>query len=188
MWGQIERIESKSLRLSLSLLALQGAVLALPGHAAVAPETLTEAAPEVIWTLAEEPDLLAQATALATPVALYEWARNETEFVPYHGARSSSLNAFLGRRGNDVDLASMLIALFRSQGIPARYAQGLIRIPAAAALNWLGVQDLDLAAAILDDQGIHTGVKPHTRGPCLPSFFDSHCQKMPAQTPADVLG
>ena len=68
---------------------------------------------EVLWSLAHEPELLAKATELQTPVAIYEFVRNNIRFVSYHGSRSSSVNTFLGQIGNDVDIASTLIAMLR---------------------------------------------------------------------------
>lgn len=62
--------------------------------------------------------------ALGSPARIYEYLRNRAEYSPYHGARSNSVNVFLGLRGNDVDLASTLIGMLRSQGIRARYVQG----------------------------------------------------------------
>ncbi len=95
-----------------------------------------------------------QAQALGSPAKIYEYLRNNAEYSPYHGARSNSVNAFLGLRGNDVDLASALIGLLRSQGIRARYVQGDVTITKAALANWLGVVDPTLAVALLRDQGI----------------------------------
>ena len=109
---------------------------------------------EVLWTPAHEPELLAKATELQTPVAIYEFVRNNIRFVSYHGSRSSSVNTFLGQIGNDVDIASTLIAMLRSQGIRARYVTGLVRVPAADFVSWLGVRNVELGASILSDQGI----------------------------------
>ena len=109
---------------------------------------------EVIWSIASESDLLDKASQLGTPVSLYEFVRNEIEFVAYHGSRSSSTNTFLGRIGNDVDIASTLIAMLRSQGIRARYAVATVRAPSDDVTHWLGVRNVDLAASVLDDQGI----------------------------------
>ncbi len=104
--------------------------------------------------LKDDVDLKAQATALASTPAIYEFVRNTHEYALYHGSRSSSTNTYLGRRGSDVDIASVLIAMYRSQSIPARYATGVVTAPAVDVANWLGVKNIDLAAAILDDQGI----------------------------------
>ena len=95
-----------------------------------------------------------KATELKSPVAIYEFVRNTHEYALYHGSRSNSLNTFGGYRGSDVDIASVLIAMYRSQGIPARYASGNARIAATEVANWLGVKDTQLAQAIMNDQGI----------------------------------
>ena len=99
-------------------------------------------------------DLATKAASLSSPVAIYEYVRNNYDFALYHGARSGSANTFLGGRGNDVDLAATLIAMLRNQGIPARYVVGTVRLPAAQAANWLAVENIDLAYGILRDQGI----------------------------------
>lgn len=99
-------------------------------------------------------ELRAKADALTTPVAIYEYVRNNYEYALYHGARSGAINTFLGGRGSDVDLAATLIAMLRSRGIPARYVVGTVRVPAAQVANWLAVGNVDLAYHLLRDQGI----------------------------------
>ena len=99
-------------------------------------------------------DLRIKADALASPAAIFEYVRNNYDFSLYHGARSGSVNTFLGGRGNDVDLAATLIAMLRSQGVPARYVVGTVRAPATQVANWLQVEDTSLAKSLLVDQGI----------------------------------
>jgi hypothetical protein len=95
-----------------------------------------------------------KASQLGTAVAIYEYVHNIIEHSPYHGSRSGSVNTFLGQRGSDVDIATALIAMLRSQNIPARYAVGTVRIPAAQLTNWLGIPQLDTAVEVLKSQGI----------------------------------
>ena len=109
---------------------------------------------EVQFSSADATDLRNKAAALASPVAIFEYMRNDYDYSLYHGARSGSVNSFLGGRGSDVDLAATLIAMLRSQGIPARYAVGTVRIPATQVANWLQVEDTALAKSLLIDQGI----------------------------------
>ena len=110
---------------------------------------------EIIFT-GEGAALAQKAAELDTPAAVYEYVRNTCEYTLYHGSRSNSINTFGGMRGSDVDIASVLIAMYRSQDIPARYAEGTVSVPAADVANWLGVKDIDLAAAIMNDQGIQS--------------------------------
>ena len=109
---------------------------------------------EILYLSGDAAALKDQAGALGSPAKIYEYLRNNAQYSPYHGARSSSVNGFLGLRGNDVDLASTLIAMLRSQGIRTRYVQGDVTITKAALANWLGVVDQTLAVKLLSDQGI----------------------------------
>ncbi len=99
-------------------------------------------------------DLRTEADTLASPSAIFEYVRNNYDLTLYHGARSGSVNAFLGGRGNDVDLAATLIAMLRSQGVPAHYVVGTVCAPATQVMNWLQVEDPTLAKSLLVDQGI----------------------------------
>ncbi len=110
--------------------------------------------PEIVYAATDAQALCDKAVQLGTVVAIYEHLHNTIEFSPYHGSRSGSINTFLGRRGSDVDIATTLIAMLRSQNIPARYAVGTVRIAAAQLTNLLAIGNLDVAVQILKDQGI----------------------------------
>ncbi|HEB55763.1 MAG TPA: transglutaminase domain-containing protein, partial [Gammaproteobacteria bacterium] len=102
----------------------------------------------------EQGEIAKQAADLRSPAAMYEYVRNTHEYTLYQGSRSNTINTWLGKRGSDVDIASVLIAMYRSQAIPARYAVGVVSAPATEVANWLGVKNVSLATAIMDDQGI----------------------------------
>lgn len=131
---------------------LFSAILGLAMVPAIA-DPLAESA-EIQFTSAAAQTLRDKALALGSPVLIYEYLRNNYDHALYQGSRSGSLNAFLGMRGNDVDLASTLIAMLRYRGIPARYAVGTARLPAAEVQNWLAVKNLDLAKSLLTDMGL----------------------------------
>lgn len=126
-------------------------VLAL-GASAVHAQLITES-PEIVYSSVEAQSLYEKANELGSAVAIYEHVHNNFEYAPYHGSRSGSVNTFLGQRGNDVDIATALIAMLRSQGIPARYAVGTVRMPAAQLTNWLGAENFAVAAQVLQDYG-----------------------------------
>ena len=136
----------RAVRLAACALAV---CLAAPALAATLGET-----PEIVYTGADAQALADKAAALGTAVGVYEYLHNTVEYSAYHGSRSGSVNTYLGQRGSDVDIATTLIAMLRSQNIPARYAVGTVRIPAAQLTNWLGVGSLDVAVQILKDQGV----------------------------------
>ncbi|MET3124448.1 hypothetical protein AAKU67_004063 [Oxalobacteraceae bacterium GrIS 2.11] len=117
-------------------------------------------------------DLRTMADSLSTPAAIFEYVRNNYDYNVYHGARSGSVNAYLGGRGNDVDLAATLIAMLRSQGIPARYGVGTVRVPQSQVMNWLRVENTQLAQSIMIDQGMQ-GVVASTSG-ATPTFDFEH--------------
>ncbi|MCK9609226.1 MAG: transglutaminase domain-containing protein [Methylomonas sp.] len=125
------------------------AALSVTDALAQQPET-----PEIIFSTSDAQPLADTAAQLGNAVAIYEYVRNHFDYAAYHGSRSGSINTFLGQRGSDVDIATTLIAMLRSQNIPARYAVGTVRIPSAQMTNWLGVGNPDVAVQILKDQGI----------------------------------
>lgn len=135
------------------LVCVLASLACLGGMSAAVAATLGET-PEIVYSGADAQALRDQATQLGTVVAIYEHLHNTLEFSPYHGSRSGSINSYLGQRGSDVDIATTLIAMLRSQNIPARYAVGTVRLPSAQLTNWLGVGSLDVAVQILKDQGI----------------------------------
>ena len=137
--------------------ALLGLMQVLPGNAR-AQLTLDET-DEVHWQDPLGADLASRAAELGSAVEIYQFVRDDYRHAIYHGAVSSSGNTFYAGRGNDVDLASLLIAMLRSQAIEAQYAVGTVRIPAGDLTAWLGVDNFDLAHALLADAGMPKLVK-----------------------------
>lgn len=89
------------------------------------------------------------------PVKIYNWVRNNVEFVPSYGSIQGSDLTLQNKRGNAFDTASLLIALYRASGIPARYVYGTIDVPAAKAMNWVGgVSKPEAAQSLLGQGGI----------------------------------
>lgn len=137
----------------LVLLVTSIPMVALTHISMVSAATIGETS-EIVYSTTDAQALSDKASSLSTAVGMYEYVHNTIEFSAYHGSRSGSVNTFLGQRGSDVDIASTLIAMLRSQNIPARYAVGTVRIPAAQITNWLGIPNLDVAVQVLKDQGI----------------------------------
>ncbi len=90
------------------------------------------------------------------PVAIYEYVRNNFEYQPYYGSLKGSQLTLWEKAGNDFDLASLLIALFRSVGIPARYAYGSVEVPIEWAMNVTGINDPVTAANAFASGGVPT--------------------------------
>lgn len=91
--------------------------------------------PEVQFTQ-DIRDLAAQLGNKSTKI--FEWVRNNIEFIPSYGSIQGADMCLQSRQCNDMDTASLLIALLRVSNFPARYMYGTIEIPIDKAMNWFG--------------------------------------------------
>ncbi len=89
-----------------------------------------------------------------SPLAIFEFVRNNVAFQPYVGSRKGSVFTLQQRAGNDTDQASLLLALLRAAGIPCRYVRGSVEMTPEQAMNWLGVEDAHTAGSILTTAGL----------------------------------
>ena len=111
--------------------------------------------------LAETPDIqlteairnLAENQLNDDPVAIYNWVRNNIEYIPSYGSIQGADYTLQHGKGNAFDTASLLIALLRASNIPARYAYGTVQIPVDRVMNWVGGVDVPEAAQQLLGQG-----------------------------------
>lgn len=87
------------------------------------------------------------------PVLIYNWVRNNVSYVPSFGSIQGSDMTLQTKRGNAFDTASLLIALLRAAGVPARYVYGTIEVPVERAMNWVGGVTAPQAAISLMSQG-----------------------------------
>ena len=104
---------------------------------AVTPPTAADLAETIDVQLT--PEIRAKALELGNnPVKIYEWVRNNIEFVPTWGSIQGAQMTMLTKQGNAFDTASLLIALLRAAGIHARYNTGTITLPIDKVMNWAG--------------------------------------------------
>jgi len=87
------------------------------------------------------------------PVPIYNWVRNNIQFIPSYGSIQGSDMTLQTKRGNSFDTASLLIALLRTANVPARYVYGTIEVPVDRAMNWVGGVTAPMAAISLMNQG-----------------------------------
>ena len=90
------------------------------------------------------------------PVQMFYYVRNNVDYEPYFGPMAGPEWTLKQEGGNSFDQASLLIALYRESGIPARYVYGTIDIPAEEAARWVRVKNATLAANMLASSGIPT--------------------------------
>lgn len=88
------------------------------------------------------------------PVRIYNWVRNQVAYLPTYGSIQGSELTLLNKRGNAFDTASLLIALYRAAGIPARYAYGTVEVPIEQVMNWVGAATPQAAQGIVSQGGI----------------------------------
>jgi hypothetical protein len=85
------------------------------------------------------PEITAKAEELQhNPVKIYNWVRNNIEFVPTYGSIQGANMCLQTKQCNDFDTASLLIALLRASNIPAKYVSGTIELPIEKVKNWVG--------------------------------------------------
>ena len=90
------------------------------------------------------------------PVQMFYYVRNNMDYEPYFGPMAGPEWALKQEGGNSFGQASLLIALYRESGIPARYVYGSVDIPAEDAAKWVRVKNVTLAADMLASSGIPT--------------------------------
>lgn len=88
------------------------------------------------------------------PVKIYEYVRNNFAYEPYWGSQKGSKRTLLEKAGNDIDLASLTLALLRAAGINSRYVCGTIEMPIEDAAKWIGVSDPTQIAKTFQANGI----------------------------------
>lgn len=134
----------------LRLAAAEGYRLdGLPG---AADPAYLAATPEVTLSAA----IRAKAAELGNePVQIYQWVRNHVQWLPTWGGFQDADQTLGSRQGNAFDIASLLIALLRAAGYPARYVHGTVELTEAQFRNWAGgFSDIDAATDFAAAGGI----------------------------------
>ena len=107
------------------------------------------------------PEIKALADSLnKNPVNIYNWVRNNIEFTPTWGSIQGAELCMENRAGNAFDTSSLLIALLRYSGIPARYQMGTIEVPIEKFKNWAGgFTNAEAAASLFASAGVPSVVR-----------------------------
>lgn len=123
-----------------------------PSDAATAP-TMEDLSASIDAPLTDE--ILAKAKSLDYDyIRIYEFVRDEIRTEWYAGGAKGAVGTLRQKSGNDVDQASLLIALFRASGLPARYIHGAIDLPVEEVIGSLGLRDATQATAALTRAGV----------------------------------
>jgi RHS repeat-associated protein len=81
----------------------------------------------------------AKAESLGSAKAAYDFVRNELRLDWYYGSLKGATETLREGRGNDADLAALLVALLRAQGTPARFVEGTIELSEGKLADLLGL-------------------------------------------------
>lgn len=90
--------------------------------------------------------VLGLSAQLATPQAAFQYVRDQIQFLPHFGASQTADQIIQSGYGTAADKATLLIALFRAQNIPAHYVMG------EAFLN---TQDMQSLFHVVGDKPIY---------------------------------
>jgi transglutaminase-like putative cysteine protease len=139
-------------REGITVASLSPVSLSLTGQASATPQAqdLQETL-EVKFT--QEIQQLANSLG-KNPVQIFEYVRNNFEYEPTYGSIKGAQGTLWSKAGNDFDLASLLIALLRTSGIPARYEYGTVELPIDKAMSWVGIDDPTAAGSLFSSGGI----------------------------------
>ncbi|MDE1461737.1 RHS repeat-associated core domain-containing protein [Spartinivicinus poritis] len=91
-----------------------------------------------------------------SPIKIFEYVSNKVSFEPYRGSVKGTNSTLWSKAGNDVDQASLLIALLRASNIPAHYVRGNVFLENKPEhLNWLKVKKINAAFTVIKRAGLH---------------------------------
>jgi len=118
-------------------------------------------------------EMLQKAAALGNDyVKIYEFVRNSVRIEWYAGSVRGATGTLRSNAGNDVDQASLLIALLRSSSVPSRYVHGVIELSVAQVASDLGLADSSQVPAALTKAGI--AFTPIARGGSIAAVAIEH--------------
>ncbi|MBQ6696768.1 MAG: transglutaminase domain-containing protein [Lachnospiraceae bacterium] len=97
---------------------------------------------------AEYVGYLEKAEELGTPLAVYNYLKNNINYEYYSGRRKGAEATFDSLGGNDADQAQLLSAMLNHLGYETRYVTGRIRIDIEDAMAYTGATDAALVGDI----------------------------------------
>lgn len=105
------------------------------------------------------PEILAKAAELEHDYTrIYQFVRNEIRTEAYAGGMKGAVGTLAQGSGNDVDQASLLIALLRASDAPARYVHGVVELPVETLAESLGVPPASVPTALAKAGVAHTPI------------------------------
>jgi len=104
--------------------------------------------------LTEQPDVIkAIADEFNDINELYLFVKNSIEYETYSNSKKDPVITLDQLGGNDLDQASLMIALLRAKNIPARFVEGTVEITADQAISITGAENAEIAGRLLAANG-----------------------------------
>lgn len=94
-----------------------------------------------------------KAEELGTPLAVYNYLKNNIGYEFYYGSRKGAAGTLDAMGGNDLDQASLLIAMLRHLGMEAEYVRGTIYLTEEQAVSLTGADNIIHASDVLAAAG-----------------------------------
>lgn len=92
--------------------------------------------PELARALRNDPDLI------------YEYVRNNIEYVPTWGILKGDFGTLLDNQGTAFDQAALMVALLRQSGYTASFVKGRLSLTAAQIRDWVGVDTTNVCSVL----------------------------------------
>lgn len=92
--------------------------------------------PELARALRNNPDLI------------YEYVRNNIEYLPTWGIQKGEFGALLDNQGTAFDQAALMVALLRQSGHTASFVKGRLNLTAAQVREWTGADPARVCAVL----------------------------------------
>ncbi len=108
---------------------------------------------ETTGDVALSDEITALASELKTPLAVYNYLKNNIGYETYYGSRKGASDTLSALAGNDMDQASLLISMLRLLGYQAYYVRGNITITPEQAISLTGADTAEHAADVLAAAG-----------------------------------
>ncbi|WP_413665077.1 RHS repeat-associated core domain-containing protein [Microbulbifer sp. CNSA002] len=87
------------------------------------------------------------------PVSIFNFVKSTVSLEWYYGSMKGAEETLRQMAGNDIDQASLLVALLRASSIPSRYVRGVVEIPVETVENSLAVSGAERALELVRAAG-----------------------------------
>lgn len=87
--------------------------------------------------------MLSKTEELGTPTAVYEFVKNNVRNEFYYGSKKGAKGTFEELSGNNIDQASLLIAMLSYLGYTSTYASSFMKLSPTQAINWTCTDNLN---------------------------------------------